>query len=532
MKKFLSTVLSLLTAFSVCLAPACSDNKGGDEQTLEVYCVNAGYRYQWTEDLLDLFTKQDWVKEKYPNIKTTFYQNDRQDFGASKLGSGAKANSYDLMFFTNGENFFGDEGTVLNLTEKVYDSYVPGETDANGKQIKVVDKMDASYVKSCGYIDTVTGKTNYYCVPWAGGMAGFLYNEDILVDQLGLKVPNTTDEMYAACVEIRKQLGDNKCFLQSNDANYWGYLFNIWWAQYEGYEGFDDFWNGKAVVGGRKQLSNKIFEQKGRVKSLEIYEKLLKYDEKFFNPSSFTLEFMSAQKMFLDGASVFHVNGDWYPMEMASFSSDYTIKMMKTPVVSSILENNTRLEGSIENDKELSALITAIDEGNSALEGEGYSVSQKDYDVIKEARQIVFSIGARHNSFIPAYSNAKDVAVDFLRFMSTDIACEAYIKATMGSSLPFNYEATKNSELMQSLSPLHQTRLSYFCDSFAPAITLPNTSSYPLARYGGVKAFENETYFATFYADGNKTTPMDFYNDSIAAWTEENFKFARQKAGL
>ena len=70
MKKCLSIGLSLLTVCSLGLGSACSKNKGGDAQTLEVYCVNAGYRYQWAEDLLELFTKQDWVKEKYPNIKT------------------------------------------------------------------------------------------------------------------------------------------------------------------------------------------------------------------------------------------------------------------------------------------------------------------------------------------------------------------------------------------------------------------------------------------------------------------------------
>lgn len=87
--------------------------------------------------------------------------------------------------------------------------------------------------------------------------------------------------------------------------------------------------------------------------------------------------------MLVMGQGVFMANGDWFDNEMRSFCEGLeqtqgycdTVKLMKTPVISSIIDQTP----TIENDAELSALISAIDAGETALKGEGYDVSQEGF---------------------------------------------------------------------------------------------------------------------------------------------------------
>ena len=53
----------------------CSKGKD-DPNELEIYITNAGYGYQWAHDVKNVFLEQDWVKEKYPDLKITIFQYD------------------------------------------------------------------------------------------------------------------------------------------------------------------------------------------------------------------------------------------------------------------------------------------------------------------------------------------------------------------------------------------------------------------------------------------------------------------------
>ena len=367
-------------------------------------------------------------------------------------------------------------------------------------------------------------------------MEGLLYNKDLL-DEMGLKTPNTTDELDAVCAAIaaRRDSADGKynlgySFIQSKDADYWAYLFNIWWAQYQGAQGFTDFWNGV----DENRISKNIFTQKGRIRALEVYEKLLKYDKGYLNPSSGTYDFKTAQTMFLKGNGVFHANGDWFDNEMSSIRADvksqqgldYDIRMLRTPVMSSIVET---LENKEMTDETLSAVITAVDEGKTSFDG----VSAADFAKIREARSIVYSVGSAHVSAIPAYAAGKDVAMDFLRFMATDVANESYIRSTGGASLPVKYNVIeKNPELYASLSTLQKSRLEYFNNGAFEIYTLPQERAFPLYRYGDVKPFSSAAYYATFSAEGNKKTPADYQRETELTWTDAKWTKAVNDAGL
>ncbi|MBO5948085.1 extracellular solute-binding protein, partial [bacterium] len=141
----------------------------------------------------------------------------------------------------------------------------------------------------------------YYAMPYEREPWGLLYSPEIL-EEYELKVPNTTDELIKLCADYKAKGASNShySFIQSYDADYFNYLFPIWWAQYEGVQGYENFFNGIH----NNTYSVRIFEQKGREYALEVFEALLDYDKGYLNPESKNQKFVIAQTMFLDGEAL------------------------------------------------------------------------------------------------------------------------------------------------------------------------------------------------------------------------------------
>lgn len=544
-KKVISSILASTVALSTIIGLAgCGPEKKPDtEQTLEICALDAGYGTEWLTNIIDLFKQQDWVKEKYPelNILTPMI-NDDQKFIENRIKAGGDNNTIDLMFGTNLYSYAGKDSTgkewLLDLTNILYDQKVPNEN------VYYKDKLNDSYLSSFKYRDVTDSNAldQWFFAPWSSGMCGFLYNEDIL-ESLNIAVPNTTDELVAACAKIKddyKVEGASTefyCFIQGKDESYWSYPFNIWWAQYEGIEGYKNFYNG--IDEGA--YSVKIFEQQGRVKALEVYEDILDYEKGYLNPSSSTYEFMTSQTAFLQGLAAFNVNGDWFAREMEGTSNRMTsngqtpatIKMMKTPIISSIVEKLEYRNGNnYMSDELLSSVIAAIDAGEEGYEG----VSAADFDKLKEARTVLYSIGPNHFSVIPNYAKGKDVAVDFLLFMATDIAQEAYIKGTKGADLPFEYNwndlETRKPDVYNSISVFQHSRLDYVNSKSYTPYTLPMPNSFPLVKFGSLMPFVETNYYETFAKHGNTKTPKDFYDETLRIWTAGKFSSALAASGI
>lgn len=545
MKKSLKFLCVLMAAGIAAGAAGCSNKVPDTEETLEVYCRDAGYGYAWCEALLDAFKQQDWVQQKYPNLQVAFDQNQVASYAESKLKSGAEANTIDLFFATGGYELAGVDSKgndyLADLTEYVYGQNVPGEN------VLFIDKVQDSYNTSNLYHDVTatTDKDTYYFVSWADGMDGILYNADIL-ESLGIPVPVTTDEWLASMRKIKDLQGNQEgkysvgySILQSNDApNYVDYMFYIWWAQYEGIDNYLDFFNG--IDSGR--YSSGIFDQVGRVEALKVLEQAVNKTNDYVNPTSFTDEYLISQTEFLRGKAVYHMNGDWFDNEMREIKEeikqvnglDYDIQMMRTPVISSIVTQTPSVQAlaktrGITEDAALRLVIEAVDSGADSYEG----VTAPDFERIREARSIVHSIGPNHTAFIPSYATGKEVAMDFLRFMATDIANEIYIEATGGATLPFLYNVKeKNPQLYESLSDFQKTRIGYFTDENVGLYVLPSENSFPLVLYGGVMPFTTQNYYITFSMSGNTKMPQNYFDDTKAYWTDARWQDALAKAGI
>lgn len=205
----------------------------------------------------------------------------------------------------------------------------------------------------------------------------------------------------------------------------------------------------------------------------------------WINPNTGREAYRETQNRVQLGNALFMANGDWADNELATLreglieqnGSADTVKLMRTPVISSIIDHTP----SIPDDKTLSAVVNAIDKGETSYG----SVDPEDFAIVKAAREVVYSIGPGHNAFIPSYAAGKEVAIDFLRFMATDKAQEIYIRSTNGASLPFKYDLkAKNEALYNEISPMQQDRIDYFTE--LEVNVLPSQASFPLVRYGGL----------------------------------------------
>ena len=123
-------------------------------------------------------------------------------------------------------------------------------------------------------------------------------------------------------------------------------------------------------------------------------------------------------------------NGSWLSNESGESANNSNIKMMKVPVISSIID--VLPDKSVGDDGELAALVRAIDEGSTKLRSDNYSyeVTQADFDRVKEARSYMYNNGAEAYAFIPRYSNAIEGAKEFLKYFYSDEALESFVKHT------------------------------------------------------------------------------------------------------
>ncbi len=550
-KKVLKTVACLALASTTAFAAACGGNDVPDsEQTLQIFVSDHGFGTNWAHKIVELFKEQEWVKTAYPQLEIIVNTNDQNTYVQTQLNAGKSANTFDLLFGNQLTDYNGSS-EILDLTEVVYNKEVPGET------VLYKDKMNASMRDSYAYynLNDADAQAQYYQAPWQGGMTGILYNADLLAEY-EIEVPRTTDELIVACKKITalnadKGTAKKYAIIQSKEAPYWDmYLYPQLWAQYDTAAGVNKFYSGKDSEGA---TSRNIFtEYQGRVEALEVFYDLFKYSEGNIHPYSFTQTFMVSQAAYLDGAAVFHVNGNYFEEEMKedvatrknNGAKIYNIKMMKHPIISNLVKEPVCASIAGENggtaDQELSALVKAIDtaiesektKADIPLEGEGYKVDQGAMDRIIEARFTTAS-SLSTGAVIPSYATGKEVAIDFLRFMATDIALDAYTETTLGTTLPFahNVKAT-NPTLYASLSNMQKEIITYLNSSVSKIYSPLGKYAFPLNNYAELKPFVAGDYWATFSAENNTKTPQDYYQETISAWTEDKWNTAKANAGL
>ena len=452
MKTLLKKLICMALATAVLLSVyACTGKKpqGGNpnaDQTLSIYTLNRGYGVKWLEELEKAFEAEN------PDINVEWKAAADVEQMANTVAAGPSSNDVDLYFMLGYTAFAlrdsyknkwtGYPDGLEDLTA-LFNTQVPGETVTLGeKMIPSIKEMVR---------DSSDGTDKYFAMPWVSGVMGLIYNHDVISKALkteNYQLPRTTDELYEFAVSIKD--GGATPFVYPGQLDQWSRnMAYSWWAQHEGIKNYNYFFEGKAYDEATESYvegSRKILEQQGRLEALKVMEKLLvdglrdaTYNN--YNSNDFkTLQtrFLVADEYNTEGYKfAMYPCGDWLEQES---SSKYTTKnffMMKTPVISTIVNRLPSIKATANPDETLRAVVSYVD-GETATAPAG--VTDEDIEEVRYARNISFSKANEHIALIPAYSKEKEAAKKFLLFMATDRAIKIFKESCKGGFSPFNYD--------------------------------------------------------------------------------------------
>ena len=470
-KKIASLIMALLLLFSM---TACGEedtfdpnNIVEDTTTLDIMCLHKGYGFQWLTALKEGFEKANpGVEVKITTIsKSDIIRGDMKNYKKSETdlyfdiyatGMGGLVQEY--------SSYYGGKQAMRPLND-VLAAEIPGEG------ITVAGKLHSTLLapyQSQGRDTEDPADDVYYGLPYMQGTMGMYYNETVINEALGegnWKVPNTTDELIALC-ESLKEAG---CFMlvPGELDQYARTMFIPNWAQYEGFDNWLKFYEGVGYDKDRSresQLSSLIYQQQGRMEALEVAYALLSLENGFVLPNSAeigTNNLNDYQKRFVDPKNklALYPCGDWLMQELLDNSGETgaasTVKMMKTPVVSSIIDSTNGYSAdqearlpNISDDATLSAVIDYVDGRADALPA---GVTEAEAAFVKQARNTISSQADMHMVYAPEFSDAKALANKFLIYMASDEGIQLLKDNCIGGFAPYKYEYKDLSVTEQSI---------------------------------------------------------------------------------
>lgn len=461
-RKNLLRKLLVLCVSSLGLTSMVSCGKEVDDPTvLTIHINRKGNGDKFVYALADKFT------EIYGN-KVDIKSTPLDDLTRTKLKSGANNNNVDLFMAVDemfdliamGKNaLIGYDSIFTDLTD-VYEDY------GYNSNIKIKDFIDKDAY------DYYTTDNKQWIIPYIQNCTGIVYNK-ALFDKVGIKqVPRTTNELIETCEKL-KNAGITS-FIYPGKYDYWKNVYSVWWAQYEGMDNINLFLERKDSNG---MYSVDCYKQPGRLYCLEVLEELLKPSNGYADRNANTYEFTQAQVKYLEGEGAMMPNGDWLENEMNENFGDekLEIKFMKTPIISKL---GTKLNIS---EEELISIIDYVDGTTSTKP----NLADEIINTVKEARTYVVGGTNAAQAFIPVYSNAIELAKNFLKLMYSPTGAEIFFESTKGLTLPVKYDY-KNSPTYSKISYFQQGKIDYIKDAKFFAIT---SKKYPMVYAGNTAAF-------------------------------------------
>ena len=404
MKKRIIAIMLVTVMMFTCLAGCGSKDKkkGGTSQTdVEIAFVTGGLGTKWIDALIEAFEK------KYPEYNV--YYNEYVSDAATTTTFGLEdTDTVDVYVANKSYNT-----AMMEPLDDVLDS------KADGDSVTIREKIIPEYLK----LETAAdGKV--YTLTKGGGVLGIVYNKKLFKEAGIRTLPRTTDELASVCDTLAAE--DMKPFMHFASTGYWDFMSEAFFMQYDGAEYYlDEFYCGEPSL-------DKFTKKDGRYETLKAYEKFITPD--YVLSGSNSNDHITMQTEFLNGKAAMMVNGSWLSNEMESQGSVDNFEMMKTPVLSSITDKLT----TVKKESELRKVINAVD---SVTDGEkeiseyqdgdnylvdGISVSAADWDYISKARNTMAINYSGASMWIPKYSNAKEGAKEFLKFMYSDEGYKIY----------------------------------------------------------------------------------------------------------
>lgn len=527
MKNYVKKGITMLVAFTTLCSVAACGNKNGiitdgeDTKNLHIYAAQKGYGTDMLKAIISEFKKDN------PGIEVHFKETTLEDQIMNTFELGRMNNDYDIYFtctgtmysFLSNYAFDGYSKSLYDLTS-IYQKTIPGETAT------IEDKM-YPYFKEYFNVGT-DEQPEYRALSWATGMMGLCYNADVVKSVFGAdyksELPRTTTELKEFATTLKNN--GKVPFVFPGGSDYFTFsMLAPWWAQYEGLESFERFFEGRAYdeISGRYVYSADIYKQQGRLEALEaLYSLINKADGLVLDAANDydNNNFRTLQTRFVNKSQNYamYPNGDWLEQESV-LTGDSEIAMMKTPVISSIVD---RLE-TIKTEAALREVISYVD-GEATTVGE---YSAEDIEEVAKARNIVAtSHGLGHTCWVPAYTNAPTLVEKFLLFMYSDEGMKIYKQNCKGGFLPAtcNYDDITLSAFEQSVYELSKNIVAVGTNSKSPIFNQGGAQVWDLTNGKPDAAFSLPTS-SSYYA-----TPQQFFNRSLVG--NSQWESILIKAGL
>ena len=428
------------TALAVCVCTcvaACGDGddwNNGEGAGLNIIIEEAGFGSVWLDDLVAAYSEKTGVSV---NVDQSYIAGEIH----SLLADGSL--TYDIAMPQGGMGIYTAEasGKLTDITS-VYEA-VPEGSD------KTVREMTTKSI----YDRLLQDDGKIYQMNWMDSVMSLIYNKTSLDNAFGAgnyTLPRTTDELFEFCNRIKN---DTELYPIAVCPSI-PYLYashQVWWAQYEGYDAFYDYYAGyyRNASGERVLAENgEVMDMPGREKSLQIASDLFKKSAGYVSPDAGDMSYTESQAAFLGHgykgrdmkAYAFMWNGTWLENEMSKYleQKPQDVRMLRCPVISDITE---KLEDTAMSDQTLRNLISAIDNGETSYAG----VSANDFNRVKEARLMVNSQTLDLHVCVPAAAQNKDTAKDFLIFMASKEGQQIVSRALEGLVMPYGYKPEETS---------------------------------------------------------------------------------------
>ncbi len=417
-KKVLAILLGLTTA--ICSFAGCSNQSNNGKHTaneVKIKIWSSGTGTDFLVRAIDAFNAKNTgytVSYDPSSVASTI----ASDFGKEDVDSA------DIWMYAIDDVSYKISKYAEPLNE-VLEAKIEGESKTIG------EKFESSFLKELEYDDG-----NYYSLSYGGGWYGIVYNTSV-IDGTTYKVPRTTDELEALVVSLYEDKNVTmKPWINFNEEVYWRHMLGVWQAQYDSLDYVTNtFWKLDGGAEDSTPSKNVLIKEDGRYQALKVLERIMKPD--YAVDGSNVNSHTASQTKFLHNAAAMMINGSWLLNEMRNTSgSKDSFAMMKSPVISSIIDNCPTIDGydGGEPDEELCALIDAVDKASSAeevpLTGEGYKVSREDANRVYEARNLMTSNFDAHGVVIPKYATSKQGAKEFLKYFYSDENLETYWETT------------------------------------------------------------------------------------------------------
>ena len=393
LKKFVAPVLAVIMSVG-CFAACSSREIKRDPNRLVIAYAKTGYGSEWLENALLAFKEQvkpDLILdpkdlEGDPGITAKIQ---------SRLESGTELPDMFWGRETNWQMF-----AYQDYLEPMDDLYASIVEDGQGKTYE--EKVDDDLLNY--------GKVNghYYATAWNSGATGLVYNVGMF-EEHGWEVPETVEDLYELCEQI-KNAPENKDDDRRNDiapfawggqvGAYWQFFIETLWAQYEGIDKVNEFFRFESPA---------VYEQEGRLKALEVFERLMS-DPKNSVDGAMAKNHIQSQMTFVQGSAAMIPNGAWIEYEMRKSAPEgFRMAMMPTPFIDE--NHKTRMNWT----------------------------ASGDFCIIPKG----------------APKANKQLAKDFLLFLAREEQLQAYTKVT-GSPRGFKYDLAS---IKDELTPFAQTVL-------------------------------------------------------------------------